>query len=220
MLQQYVVATQHLCSALNPSVPARDLRHEQDPTSLEAQIIRYTEGGEESAERKGVLHLAQCWMMQGHPYGVCSFLPCLLLCLLTYDLFKPLRISSDMHTKDSKGANVKEWYRATRPLAIFLGELFKATFPDHYLQYKAAFDAGAWLCEDPGPWLMRVIIWKLDVNIHFDKKDAGPTATFPSGFFEHGAMELPQLRARLVYVFIICSIHLLTHCLATLQAMF
>ena len=60
MLQQYVVATQHLCSALTPSVSARDLRHEQDPTSLAAQIIRYTEEGEESAERKGVLHLAQC----------------------------------------------------------------------------------------------------------------------------------------------------------------
>ena len=58
MLQQYVVATQHLCSALNPSVPARDLHHEQDPTSLEAQIIRYTKGEKELAEHKGVLYLA------------------------------------------------------------------------------------------------------------------------------------------------------------------
>ncbi|KAI1786784.1 hypothetical protein LXA43DRAFT_897322 [Ganoderma leucocontextum] len=96
-------------------------------------------------------------------------------------------------------AAVRKYFQATRPVAIFLAQLFKHAFPEHYEEYCAAFDAGVWYTEDPGPWIGRAIVYKLDVQIHFDMKDGGPTATFPMGCFEGGHMEIPPLQARFRY---------------------
>ena len=49
--------------------------------------------------------------------------------------------------------------------------------------------------ENPGPFLMWAIVWKLDLLLYFDGKDGGPTITFPCGFFEGGTIEIPQLKA-------------------------
>ena len=39
--------------------------------------------------------------------------------------------------------------------------MFEATFPDIYKECMAAFDAGVWLQEDPGPFIGGAIIYKL-----------------------------------------------------------
>ncbi|EDR13518.1 uncharacterized protein LACBIDRAFT_322506 [Laccaria bicolor S238N-H82] len=52
-----------------------------------------------------------------------------------------------------------------------VGECFKVAFPNYYSQYKAAFEAGAWMMEDPGPWLGRAIVWKFPVETHVDSLD-------------------------------------------------
>ena len=106
-----------------------------------------------------------------------------------------------MHKNSNKHKHVVEWYKTTWPLAIFLGELFEALFLEYYAKYKAAFDAGVWLIEDPGPFLMWAIVWKLNLLLHFNGKDRGPIITFPYGFFEGGIMKIPQLKAWLVHVF-------------------
>ncbi|EDR13486.1 uncharacterized protein LACBIDRAFT_322457 [Laccaria bicolor S238N-H82] len=72
-----------------------------------------------------------------------------------------------------------------------MGECFKVAFPNYYSQYKAAFAAGAWMTEDPGPWLGRAMVWKFPVETHVDSLDDGtsllsPTYSYrtPTGFLE------------------------------------
>lgn len=74
--------------------------------------------------------------------------------------------------------------------------MFKKLFPDVYDKCQVAFDAGAWLSEDPGPWLGRAIVYKLQVDAHLDQKDMNPTASFPCGSFTGGEMQIPQLPAK------------------------
>ncbi|KAF8230865.1 hypothetical protein L208DRAFT_1378361 [Tricholoma matsutake] len=45
------------------------------------------------------------------------------------------------------------WYCATRPVTLVLATIFKELFPKEYEEFKAAFEAGVWLEDDPGPWL-------------------------------------------------------------------
>ena len=104
-----------------------------------------------------------------------------------------------MVANSTAAMRVCTYFQESRPLAIFLGELFKHIFPKEYAQYMAAFEAGVWYPEDPGPWIGRTIVYKLDVKMHYDMQDGGPTATFPVGCFEGGYMELPTLKARLRY---------------------
>ena len=91
---------------------------------------------------------------------------------------------------------VRNWYERTQDVAAFLGALFQAVFPDYYAKFRQAFEAGRWIRQDPGRWMMRCVVWKLDVLLHQDRNDGGPTATFPAGFFSEGHMEVPQLKAR------------------------
>ena len=81
-------------------------------------------------------------------------------------------------------------------MAIILAEMFKALWPEYYAKYEAAFKAGCWMKEDPGPFIGRAVIYKLQVELHLDRHDAGLTVTFPVGQYEGGYMELPQLMAR------------------------
>jgi hypothetical protein len=75
--------------------------------------------------------------------------------------------------------------------------MFEAAFPQLYQQYKAAFEAGVWIQEDPGPFIGRAIIYKLQSKLHRDKNDAGPSASFPVGYFDGGEMLFPQLGTKL-----------------------
>ena len=93
-------------------------------------------------------------------------------------------------------AAVRHFFYVTAPLAKALAVMFEILFPEEYQTYQKAFAAGCWYTEDPGPWLGRVIVYKLDVSLHHDKKDGGPTATFPMGEYDGGFMEFPQLHAR------------------------
>jgi hypothetical protein len=68
--------------------------------------------------------------------------------------------------------------------------------PQVYKKYQAAFDAGVWETADPGPWIGRAIVYKLQVLVHRDGKDDGPTASFPVGDFEGGEMYVPDLCAK------------------------
>lgn len=97
----------------------------------------------------------------------------------------------------ANAVEVVRYMHATRTIALLLAEMFKTVFPEDYERYRKAFDAGVWIEADPGPWLGRAIVYKLDVNLHFDGLDGGPTATFPLGQFTGGTLELPQLWARL-----------------------
>jgi len=85
-------------------------------------------------------------------------------------------------------------------LAKRLSQIFETLMPDCYQRYKTAFDAGKWVVDDPGPWIGRVIVYKLQVSLHKDKNDGGPVASFPVGFFSGGEMLIPQLKAKLLYV--------------------
>ena len=103
---------------------------------------------------------------------------------------------------------VQKYFIQTFLLAIFLKELFKHLFSKQYEEYQAAFNAGVWYTEDPGPWIGRAIVYKLDVQMHYDMRDGGPTATFPVGLFEGGCMELPTLKAQLKYIIYLFSLSL------------
>jgi hypothetical protein len=77
-----------------------------------------------------------------------------------------------------------------------LATIFQELFPEEYEEFQSAFKAGVWLQEDPGPWLGRAIIYKLDGLIHVDRNDKSPTVSFPCGEFEGGELMIPQLDAK------------------------
>lgn len=111
-------------------------------------------------------------------------------------IISKLHISSDI-TRSGKALHaVGTYYKLTSLLARQLAVLFKVAFPEKYDQYRKAFEAGVWIQADPGPWLGRVIVYKLQVALHIDRNDDGPTACFPSGFFTGGALKVPQMNAK------------------------
>lgn len=65
-----------------------------------------------------------------------------------------------------------------------------------YNQFAKAFRAGVWMTEDEGPWLGRALIYKLQGKLHVDKRDRGPTVTFPCGNYTGGEMIVPQFRGK------------------------
>lgn len=77
-----------------------------------------------------------------------------------------------------------------------LAEMFEALFPEYYQRYRKAFDAGVWLRADPGPYLGRAAVYKMQVSLHKDTRDDGPCASFPSGLFHGGALQMPQMRSK------------------------
>jgi hypothetical protein len=104
-----------------------------------------------------------------------------------------------MHGASSTRASAVRYYLvATAPLAKQLAVMFEVCFPREYQNYKAAVDAGVWHAEDPGPWLVRAIIWKMQVDPHVDGLDGlCPTASFPMGNYIGAPMYLTDLRAKL-----------------------
>ncbi|KAG1830810.1 hypothetical protein EV424DRAFT_1305306, partial [Suillus variegatus] len=133
------------------------------------------------SERCGVSHLVHCWPEQGQKRAAA---------------FHPSR---DM-LRNASGTQAVEWYfQHTVELAIALDAMFKVSFPNDYEIYEEAFKAGRWIQADPGPWLGRAIVWKLQVLPHRDKLDAGPTAIFNLGRYEGGEAYFTDLKLKLKY---------------------
>jgi hypothetical protein len=93
----------------------------------------------------------------------------------------------------NKSLAVKYYFQATKNLAVLLDAYFAASFPEEHKRYVEAFKAGVWEDEDPGPWLGRAIVYKLQVNVHQDRQDGGPTAIFPVGQYKGGSLYFPDL---------------------------
>ncbi|KAJ7712559.1 hypothetical protein B0H14DRAFT_2645197 [Mycena olivaceomarginata] len=89
------------------------------------------------------------------------------------------------------------YYRATREVAIYLSCMFEVAYPEYHAKYTKAFKAGVWEPADPGPWIGRAIVYKLQVSEHVDGLDDGPTASFCVGDFEGGPMYLPDIGMKL-----------------------
>jgi hypothetical protein len=93
---------------------------------------------------------------------------------------------------------IASYYSFTADVANAIAIMFKAVFPKVYAEYRQAFDAGVWLQEDPGPFLGRSIVYKLQSKLHNDGNDVGPSASFAVGSFEGGEMLVPQLKTKLL----------------------
>ena len=74
--------------------------------------------------------------------------------------------------------------------------MFKNVFPDAFDKYERAFRAGNWVDDDPGPWLGGAIVYKVDGRLHTDKRDVGPAACIPCGYYEGGEMLFPQFQGK------------------------
>lgn len=85
-------------------------------------------------------------------------------------------------------------------MAVTLAQYFAVLFPIAYKKFSKAFEAGVWVKDDPGPWLGRALIYKLQGSLHIDDKDEGPTVSFPCGFFNGGEMIFPQLDVKFTSV--------------------
>lgn len=98
------------------------------------------------------------------------------------------------------------FYTATRRVSRLIGYMLKSVWPKYHEDYEKAFAAGRFIDEDSGPYIGRAIVYKLQVNLHVDKHDAGPTACFPMGTWTKnsggGELLVPQLGAKFKYVLV------------------
>ncbi|KAF8055954.1 hypothetical protein FPV67DRAFT_1416497 [Lyophyllum atratum] len=145
--------------------------------------MRYTDAEDpdvEHRERCGVIHLVHGWTQLGHRGD-------------------GLYLSSE-HTKSGTGAAaIKAHYLQTALLAETLGIWFRKLFPAEYAKFVQAFEAGVWVSEDPGPWLGRALVFKLQVEPHLDGGDDGPAVSFPVGHYDGGEMVVPCLNTKFSY---------------------
>jgi hypothetical protein len=199
-----------LCSVIQPEEDTTMKRHDiADVNHADSRLTRYAgvkEDGETVMveERKGIHHIVEGWEMLGHRKKVCSnersgggdvplrstYVPRTLS--ITQGLFL-----SSAFTKSSQGlGGIMCYYRATWVVSEILRRMFKRCFPEEYVDMEKAFLAGQWVPMNPGPWLGRAVVYKLQGLGHFDDKDKSPTASFPCGSFQGGDMVVPQLGAR------------------------
>ncbi|KAG1787192.1 uncharacterized protein HD556DRAFT_1213036, partial [Suillus plorans] len=134
------------------------------------------------SEATGVLHLVHAWPDQGHKAAKHGVHP-----------------SADM-VRGCRGSQyVYRYFKDTEELALCLATMFRTAFPEFYLKYERAFKAGKWTVVDPGPFLGRAVVWKLNVLPHQDGLDEGPAVIFPMGYFSGGECYLPDLKIKLTY---------------------
>jgi hypothetical protein len=107
--------------------------------------------------------------------------------------------SSDMFRSCSAAQGLDWYYEATKPVVEHLDLMFKVSFPVQYQEYQAAFDAGQFVRNNPGPWLGRVIVHKVQVLLHQDGEDGknAPTGITNGGFYRGGELYLPDIRLKL-----------------------
>ncbi|KAJ7204059.1 hypothetical protein GGX14DRAFT_569659 [Mycena pura] len=78
-------------------------------------------------------------------------------------------------------------FRQLRIRAV--SDRFSVVFPDYHERYMKAFKAGCALpLDDPGPFIGRAIVWKLQVLSHLDGLDAGTVGMSPEGSYEDGEL--------------------------------
>ncbi|KAF9486633.1 hypothetical protein BDN71DRAFT_1437447, partial [Pleurotus eryngii] len=143
-LERLWQATQDLCSQLPPKIPPELTRHGlQRQDGGDDRVMEYKmKDGSIREERRGVHHLVQGWVMQGHN--------------------DKLYLSADIHDSSSGVAATRAYYEATKEIAGLLSLVVKTLLPEQYEKYQEAFEAGVWFAdEDPGPFLGRAVIWKL-----------------------------------------------------------
>ena len=133
--------------------------------------------GNTGTEAVALFHLAHGWIMRRQPD-------------------EGLYVSADITHSSSSAMGTASHFHLTAPVALYLAALFKAFMPEQYEEYRDAFEAGKWVPGDPGPWLARSIIFKLQGLVHTDQNDLGPSVCFPVGFFEGGEMLVPQLGSK------------------------
>jgi hypothetical protein len=97
-------------------------------------------------------------------------------------------------------AAIGSHYALTKSIVKKISAMFRAAFPEWYNKYRDAFEAGVWLPKDPGPFLGRSIVYKLQGKLHKDQHDLGPSACFGVGDYTGGELILPQLGVKFSYV--------------------
>ncbi|KAJ7201413.1 hypothetical protein GGX14DRAFT_371243, partial [Mycena pura] len=101
--------------------------------------------------------------------------------------------SKDMTGNPMQVKAVTHYFKVTNDYALVVGERFRGIFPDWHERYSKAFQAGCSLPgDDPGPFIGRAVIWKVQVLVHLDGLDAGPVATTPEGSFRGGGFIFPD----------------------------
>ena len=100
-----------------------------------------------------------------------------------------------METASGAGS-ASRMFEKTKLVADYLSTVFQHFMPTIHEKFRKAFAAGVWERTDPGPWIGRTIVYKLQVEPHVDPAEAGPTASFPCGSYDGGVMNLPTLGAR------------------------
>ncbi|KAG6818863.1 hypothetical protein H0H93_000793 [Arthromyces matolae] len=187
MCKRYHEATQTLASAVHPVIPKNDKRVPAPGSNEDIRVMPYhiydpaTEQFRLADERCGTYHLVHGWKQKTRPH-------------------QGLYLSSE-HSRSGRGmATIRNYYEATSTLAKVLGCYFEALFPEYYVKFQKAFEAGVWAREDPGPWLGRAVVYKLQVTFHKDQRDFGPVASFPIGYFLGGDMIVPALKVKFTQV--------------------
>ncbi|KAG2029498.1 hypothetical protein BDR03DRAFT_987711 [Suillus americanus] len=85
-----------------------------------------------------------------------------------------IHLSKDMVSGPCGAPHVYAYFKATETLVLCLAAMFHVAFPEFYEKYRKAFEAGKWTVVDFGPFLGRVIVWKLSVLAYQDGLDEGP----------------------------------------------
>lgn len=111
-----------------------------------------------------------------------------------------LYLSSAYCTSSSTLTSVPPYYTGTNCISSLLGSILKSVWSNYFTAYTKVFTAGHWFLEDPGPFLGHILVYKLQVHLHLDKNDAGPTTCFPVGTWKKdgggGCLLVPQPRAK------------------------
>jgi hypothetical protein len=109
-----------------------------------------------------------------------------------------MSISTDNFRSGKGLMAVEHYYRASAAITQYLSTCFKASYPEYFETYSEAFKAGVWVTSDPGPWIGRVIVWKLQVHTHQDGLDNRPTAIFNCSRYQGKELYLPDLGLKLL----------------------
>ncbi|KAK7433512.1 hypothetical protein VKT23_015167 [Stygiomarasmius scandens] len=179
------IATQELMACLpQDRVDPNDRRHMFDNKNLQRSYYHYHKGpdglGPDQGEPKGTVHIVTCWPQKGHPHD-------------------PMTPSKSHSARAGCGIAIETWYESSVEVNDFLGAIFKKEFPEEYPRFLKAHKAARWRKSDPGPYVGKVVIWKLSGSPHIDQGDPCPTATFGLGCFEGGNMEILDIGVKLAY---------------------
>ena len=155
------------------------------------------DGASQPTEQGGVLHVVHGWIQQAQPEKVSGPYVSSYICWLLQGLF----ISGNITVLSSSVAAAGSYFALIEAVARTVALTFRAVLPVWYDMYRKAFDASIWFADDPGPFLGRTIVYKLQGRLHKDKHDVGPLVLFPVGQFTGDEMIFPQLKTKLQYTF-------------------